>query len=56
MKYQAFSNRQIRPLPKSSVHSTHVDLRDTSVETVPLESVGITGLALLLRKASEIHF
>ena len=36
MNYQPFSNLQFRPLLKSSFHSFHIDLRDTSGEKNPL--------------------
>ena len=32
MNYQTFSNLQFRPLFKNSLHSIHIDLRDTSGE------------------------
>ena len=53
---RTFSNLQIRPLLKSSFHSTHIDLRDTSAEKIPLVSVGIARLVLMFRKVSNIHF
>ena len=56
MNYQTFSNLQIRPLLKNSFHSIRIDLRDTSGEKIPFVSVGITGLVLMFRKASNIHF
>ena len=56
MKYQTFSNLQFRPLLKSSFHSIHIDLRDTSGEKIPFVSVGITRLVLMFRKVSNIHF
>ena len=56
MNYQTFSNLQFRPLLKNSFHSIHIDLRDTSGEKTPFVSVGITGLVLMFRKASNIHF
>ena len=56
MNYQTFSNLQFRALLKNSFHSIHFDLRDTSVEKIPLVSVGITRLVLMFRKASNIHF
>ena len=56
MNYQTFSNLQFRPLLKTSFHSIHIDLRDTSGEKVPLISVGITLLVLMFRKVSNIHF
>ena len=36
MNYQTFSNLQFRPLLKYSFHSTHIDMRDTSGEKIPL--------------------
>ena len=36
MNYQAFSKLQFKPLPKTSFHSNHIDLRDTSGEKYPL--------------------
>ena len=56
MNYQTFSNLQFRPLLKSSFHSVHIDLRDTSVEKIPFVSVGITRLVLMFRKASTFIF
>ena len=56
MNYQTFSNLQFRPLLKISLHSIHIDLRDTSGEKIPVVSVGITRLVLMFRKASNIHF
>ena len=56
MNYQTFSNLQFRPLLKTSFHSIHIDLRDTSEENIPFVSVGITRLVLMFRKASNIHF
>ena len=56
MNYQTFSNLQFRPLLKIFFHSNHIDLRDTSGGKTPFVSVGITGLFLLFRKASNIHF
>ena len=54
--YQTFSNLQVRPKLKNSFHSIQIDLRDTSYEKIPFVSVGITRLALLFRKAFNIHF
>ena len=54
--YQTLSNLQFRPLLKISFHSIHIDLRDTSGETIPFVSVGITRLVLMFRKVSNIHF
>ena len=56
MNYQTFSNLQFRPLLKTSFHSIHIVLRDTSGEKIPFVSVGITRLVLMFRKASNIHF
>ena len=56
MDYQAFRNLQFRPLLKNSFRSIHIDLRNTSNEKIPLESVGITRLVLMFRKDSHIHF
>ena len=56
MNFQTFSNLQFRPLLKNSLHSIHIDLRDTSGEKLPFVSVGITRLVLLFRKVSSIHF
>ena len=56
MNYQTFSNLQFRPLLKISLHSIHIDLRDTSGEKKPFVSVGITRLVLMFRKVSNIHF
>ena len=55
MNYQTFSNLQFRPLLKIYFHITHSDLRDTSGETIPFVSVGITRPNLMFRKASTIH-
>ena len=56
MNYQTFSNLQFRPLLKNSVHSIHIDLRDTNGEKIPFVSVGITRLVLMFRKVTNIHF
>ena len=56
MNYQTFSNLQFRPLLKTSFHSIHIDLRDTSSEKIPFVSVGITRLGLMFRKVSDVHF
>ena len=56
MNYQTFSNLQFGPLLKSSFHSIHIDLRDTSGEKIPFVSAGINHLVLMFRKASNIHF
>ena len=56
MNYQTFSNLQFRPLLKNSFNSIHNDLRGTSGEKIPLESVGNTRLVLMFRKTSNIHF
>ena len=56
MNYQTFSNLQFRPLLKNSFRSIHIDLRDTSGEKKPFVSVGIIRLALMFRKAANIHF
>ena len=56
MNYQTFSNLHLRPLPKNSFNSIHIDLRDTSGEKIHFVSVGITRLVLMFRKASNIHF
>ena len=56
MNYQTFSNLQFIPLLKTSFHSFHIDLRDTSGERIPFVAVGITRLFLMFRKASNIHF
>ena len=56
MNYQTFNNLQFRPLLKNSFHSIHIDLRNTSGETNPFVSVGITRLVMVLRKVSNIHF
>ena len=54
--YQTFSNLQFRPLLKNSIHSIHIDLRDTTSEKNPFVSVGITWLALMFRKVSSNLF
>ena len=56
MNYQTFSNLQFIRLLKNSLHSTHIDLRDTRGEKMPFSSDGITRLVLMFRKASNIHF
>ena len=56
MNYETFSNLQFRPLLKNSFHIIHLDLRDTSGEKRPFVSVGITRLALMFRKVSNILF
>ena len=56
MKYQTYSNLQFRPLFKTSFHSIHIDLRDTSGKKLPLVSVGITPVVLMFRKVCNIHF
>ena len=56
MNYQSFSNLQFRPLHKNSFHCIHLDLRYTSGEKNPFVSVGLTRLALMFRKASNINF
>ena len=56
MNYQKFSKLQLRPLLKSSFHSVHIDLRDTTGGKTPFVSVGITRLLLMFRKASKIQF
>ena len=55
MNYQTFSNLQFRRLFKNSFHIIHIDLRDTSGEKFPFDSVGIARLVLMFRKVSEIH-
>ena len=55
MNYQTFSNLQFRRLLKNSFHSIHIDLQDTSGEKIPFVSVGITRLALMFKKVSDIH-
>ena len=56
MNYQTFSNLQLRTRLKSSFHSIHIDLRDTSGEKIPFVSVGITQFVLMFKKVSNIHF
>ena len=56
MNYQTFDNLQFKPLLKKPFQSIHIDLRDTSAEKIPILSVGITRLALMFRKAFNIHF
>ncbi len=55
MNYQTFTNLQFRRLLKNSFHSIHIDLQDTSGEKIPFVLVGITRLALMFRKVSDIH-
>ena len=52
MRYQTFSNLQLRKLLKKSFHSIHLDLRDTSEGNLPLVSVCITPPVLMFKKAS----
>ena len=56
MNYQTFRNLQFRPLLKTSCHTIHIDLRDTSGEKIPCVSVGITRIVFMFRKVSSIHF
>ena len=56
MNYRTFNNLQFRPLLKNSFQSIHIDLRDPTGEKIPFVSVGITGLVLMFRKVSNIHF
>ena len=56
MNYQTFSKLQFGPLLKTSFHSIHIDLRDTSGKKLPFLSVGTARLVLMCRKASKIHF
>ena len=56
MNYQTFSSLQFRPLPKTSFHSIHNDLRDTSGEKIRFVSVGVTGFVLMFRIVYNIHF
>ena len=56
MNYQTFSNLQFRRLLKSSFHSVHIDLRDTSGEKIPFVSVGKTKIVLMFRKVSDFYF
>ena len=55
MNYQTFSKLQFRPLLKTSFHSMHIDLRDTSGEKIHFVSVGITRFVLTFRKVYNIH-
>ena len=55
INYQTFSNLQFRRLLKNLFHSIHIDLRDMSGERIPFVSVGISQLALMFRKVSDIH-
>ena len=56
MNYQTFSNLQFRPLLKHSFHSIHIDLRDTSGETLLFVIVGSTLLVLLFKNICNIQF
>ena len=56
MNYQTFSNLQFRPLLKTSFHSIHIDLRDTSGKKIPFVAVGFTRLVLMIKRASNIDF
>ena len=55
MNYQTFSNLQFRRLMKNSFHSIHIDLRDTSGEKFPVDSLRITRLVFMFRRVSDIH-
>ena len=55
MNYQTVSNFQFRRLLKNYFHSIHLELQDTSGETIPFVAVGITRLFLMFRKVSDIH-
>ena len=56
MNYQTFSNLQFRRLLTNSIHSIHIDLRDTFGEKIPFVSVETTRLVLTFRKVSDILF
>ena len=56
MNYQSFTNLQIKKLLKKSCHSLKIELRDTTGEKIPFESVGITRVVLLFRKISDNQF
>ena len=47
MNYQTFSNLQIGRLLKTSFHSIHIELRDTSGEKIPIVLLGITRSVLI---------
>ena len=49
MNYQTFSKLQIRPLLKKSIHSIHIDFRDTSDEKLPF----YLSVSLVLSRCSE---
>ena len=55
MNYQTFSNLQFRRLLKNSLHSIHIDLRDTSAEKSPFDSVGRARPVLIFKKVSDFH-
>ena len=56
MTYRTFSHLQFKPLLKSSFHSIHIVLRDTSGEEIPFVSVGITRLVLMFPKSLQHSF
>ena len=56
MNNQTFSNLQFRPLLKKFCHKIHIDFRDTRGKKIPFLSFGITRLALMYRKASNVQF
>ena len=53
---QTFGNLQFRRLLKNSLHSIHIDLRDTSGEKIPFVSLGITPLVPIFKKISVNNF
>ena len=55
MNHQTFSKLQFRRMLKNSFQSIHIDLRDTSREKIPFESVGITRLVPMFRINSHNH-
>ena len=50
MNYRTYTKLQFRPLLKNSLHSLHIDLRDTSGEQIPILSVGIIRFVLMFKK------
>ena len=57
MKYQIFPNLQFeKKILKSSFHSIKLELRDSDVEKVLFDSVGVTRAVLMFRKIAANPF
>ena len=56
VNYKTFSNLLFRLKPKIFYPSNHIELRDTSVEKILFESVGVICLVLMFTRASNIQF